>query len=275
MKEQLKVSMFKNIAIGNRWIWQSFNQDYIPNKESTWIKEFLNTPVCRIASKEVSSKLKNDWVKYGLIEDKRVNNLGWHKFTIAECIWIKIVLRLKKFNFSNSQIKQVRECLKFSSSQCSISDMPYLDFFIIQASLGSIIQLAVTNNGEAYFVTTYQLATLKQLTKFSDYISIDLNSIVKDIFPKTSHNYTKVVELSEMEEIAIKSIREISGIKSIQINIKENEIKDLEREIFENTSKKLIDIAKEIEFGEFTPKVHKGKIVRVSRKEKFKPSKIK
>ena len=271
MNYEKKVSIHQKATLGNRWVWNAFNRDFIHNPAHDWAKEKLNTPLCRIDSKEVSARLKNSWIKQGLIEDKRQEFKGWHKFTISESVWINIMSRLRRFNLSLAQIKKVRECLMFCADECSLSDMPYLDFFIVQAMLGTVVQLAVTHTGEAFFITTFQVAELKQKGEFYDYISIDLNSIVNIFFDKLDTNYQKVVELSELEEKAIDSVRYSVGVKSLNIQVKANQIFELEREVVEYSNSRMIDVANSINYGKVETKVHNNQVVEIIKREKFKP----
>jgi DNA-binding transcriptional MerR regulator len=55
----------------------------------------------------ISARAMNSWKEKGLLVGS--NQKGWHKFNLSECIWLKIIQKLREFNISIDVIILIKE----------------------------------------------------------------------------------------------------------------------------------------------------------------------
>ena len=57
----------------------------------------------------ISARNINNWSDNGLIPTSKKQ--GWHKFNLAECVWLKIILHLREMNLKLDAIRTIKESL--------------------------------------------------------------------------------------------------------------------------------------------------------------------
>ena len=57
----------------------------------------------------ISARNINNWSDNGLLPSNKKK--GWHRFSLTECIWLKIIQNLRELNLPLETIKQIKEDL--------------------------------------------------------------------------------------------------------------------------------------------------------------------
>ncbi len=70
--------------------------------------EILNAKTMPIVATGKSYRVINSWESNGLIDNFREENSRWRKFSLVDCVWIKIISDLRDFGFSTEKIKNVK-----------------------------------------------------------------------------------------------------------------------------------------------------------------------
>ena len=81
----------------------------LSNSFCTKIKKKLNEPLYTIGGETISSRVLKHWHDKGILEDNRLKNKGWRKFSFSEVIWISIVNKLRRFGMDLKSIKKVKQ----------------------------------------------------------------------------------------------------------------------------------------------------------------------
>ncbi|MBN3582824.1 MerR family transcriptional regulator [Algoriphagus aestuarii] len=204
---------------------------YFRSEGGNRTSEFLNTPKLPI-SDIAQSRVLNHWEKEGVINDKRDGGKGWRRYSPMEVIWIHIIMEMRKFNFSLSQLKKLKGELEGFSHLFEYSEMPELELYVrYTLSKPKEFYLIVYPDGSAMVAFKSEIEDLKSLGQLKNHISIDLLQILRKVFPKVSLELEFKLDwkLSESEEALIKDIR--SGIfNKIELEVREGEVKRYEAE---------------------------------------------
>ena len=251
--------MHKNTFPANDWFDINFLGGFL-NSDLNIIKEF-NDQKFTINEENISSRVLNHWYERGIINDDRENNKSWKKFSVSELVWIRIVLKLRKFGLDLKRIKKVKEQIHLYSNEKSISKCPLLDFYMLVAISSNIpIKFIVFESGQSEIVRQIDIDIANQLQFITeDYISIDLNKLLDKMFTKKTiradyFNYSK----TNIEKEIFNSLY-LQEVKSFSAKIiKENDFL-VKKERITSSKKEMESMMNKLEYAESST-VKKGKI---------------
>ncbi|MEP1034395.1 hypothetical protein [Ekhidna sp.] len=171
-----------NYILDTEWLALNFT-GYFLGRELE-LKAALNDKRHRISKVGVSSRVYGHWVEVGLMDDDRPSGKGWVAISLSEIIWLSIIMKLREFGLELNKIKKVKEYFDQHSSKDQQSKFPFLDFYIIYVLTSKEpVTLMVFDSGEAFLARQNAIDTSRHFGSIiEDYISIDLNSLVKDKF---------------------------------------------------------------------------------------------
>lgn len=82
----------------------------VPDEERQKIAEIWSKPKVRIPDEVASYRFINYLTNTGLLDDRRaIAGKGWRKFSYVECIYLNIVIALRKFGVKSEHIKPIHE----------------------------------------------------------------------------------------------------------------------------------------------------------------------
>ena len=156
-----------------------------------------------------------------------------------------------------------------------ISEKPLLDFYIIQAMQSdSPVYLLIFKNGEALPCTKHELQVAQMIgTIESNYISINISELLRKVFvkPEKRPKYFDDFVLDKSETELIETVRN-TDVQSVSVTLKDGAIVEMEGVIEEEANTSIADLLKMNKFQEITIKEHKGKVTKIERKFKTRPS---
>ena len=97
----------KNYLVDTDWFDYQFIEQFL--YKDLKIKKKLNEPLYTIGGENISSRVLKHWHDKGILEDNRLKNKGWRKFSFSEVIWISIVNKLRRFGMDLKSIKKVKQ----------------------------------------------------------------------------------------------------------------------------------------------------------------------
>lgn len=145
----------------------------------------------------VSRRDLSVWFREGLLLNRDQQSEGWNKYSMYECVWVKIIHQLKKFGVKNKQIQEVK----------SILDEDVLISVWIEHSKKYLVVYEV----EVKFVS--ELLTPSS----SHFVCINLNKIIADFYNNQRLRIDNDLYFEILNE----------GEQSLVNSIKKNEIKEL------------------------------------------------
>ena len=266
----------KNFHVASDWFDLRFLCWFLPDDEAKPFKEHVNAKKIRTNPKDFSYRIINHWQEYGLIEDSRPDGKGWRKFSITDVIWLHILTELRKFGFSIENLKKVKSEMElYKDTVHGISEKPLLDFYIIQAMQSdSAVYLLVFQNGESLPCTKHELQVAQMIgTIESNYISINISELLCKVFvkPEKRPKYFDDFVLDKSETELIETVRN-TDVQSVSVTLKDGAIVEMEGVIEEEANTSIADLLKMNKFQEITIKEHKGKVTKIERKFKTRPS---
>lgn len=211
-----------------------------------FIHPFLSIKTIFEASKQLSNNNKseityrkvNDWNTKGLFEDERTSNIQWRKYSIRTGVQLLLINDLKKFGYSNEQIKLIVKQVIDDSADVFVKSRTfnyrYFDFYASTFyKRGINFFIMIDDNCNAFYLTEKDLALniangLKQfkpflVLPFSQYLSVLAEYIFHSDNEKTITDELSLKEYlpNSKEQKIIKTIRD-DEIKHIKIEKKSN-----------------------------------------------------
>lgn len=112
---------------------------------------------------EITYRKVNDWCSKGLFEDNRESNIQWRKYSVNTGIKLLLINDLKRFGYSNEQIKHI--LAQICDDSCSILvknkkfNYEYFDFYAsVFYKKGINFLIIIDNDCNAFYLTEKDLA---------------------------------------------------------------------------------------------------------------------
>ena len=184
MNEQELINERKNVIPASDWFDLNFLAGFL-HSDLNIVKQF-NQQTYTIGEEKLSSRVLNHWYQSGIITDDRLDNKGWKKFSFSEIVWIRIVIKLRKFGLDLQRIKKVKEQIDCYNTKNSKSKCPLLDFYMLVAITSTIpIKFIVFESGQAEIVKQSDIDIANQINLINeDFISIDINKLLDKALTK-------------------------------------------------------------------------------------------
>ena len=184
-----------------QYITTEFKSKFLKNDNSIEFKKLTNEPKFNLNKQVHSSKNITMWENYGLLKDNRQfkneNNLisGWKKHSFSQYVWIKIILKLKKFGLNNNHIMKIKTKLTKNEDQSNICEFGLLDFFIKQIVINDAIAFLLSDErGRSVLINKEDMLAVESQPDFVDEdmfqinLSIIVNKLLKELPIELSNN---------------------------------------------------------------------------------------
>ncbi len=149
------------------------------------VKKELNYRQYSLSEPSVTPRVLNHWYQTSIISDRRTDGKGWSKFSFTELVWIKLIVRLRKFGLSLDKIKIVKEDLSKYAVEDAYSMFPLLDFYLLYArSFKCSVNLRIFEDGHLLLGREAELKHAQPNGK--DFITLSLNVVIKEVIRKVS-----------------------------------------------------------------------------------------
>ena len=230
----------------------------------------LNEKVKRLNNVEVSYRVISSWEEQNLINSNRPHGKGWRMYSLIDLVWVGIIINLRKFGLSVSQIKEVKKHLEYLNDKIK-SDFPILELYIAKAFLKIPVYILVFNDGEAQCVTKSEYDTSWELRTIDNHIIINLNNILQDISPNKDFrpNSERIYNLTKHEENLLYMIR-CEEWETIEIHGKDGHIEKIDKTVKYDPSTKIIEILNKADYQDIEIKKTNGKVVSIKAEIKTK-----
>ena len=220
---------------------------------------------------EITYRKVNDWSSKELFEENRTRDIEWRKYSIPKAVQLLLINDLKKYGFSNTQIKEICKQVFYDKCDIQVENNKYnyrsFDFFASTFyKTGVNFSLLIDNNCNSYVLTNKDLAFNIvdgiDMTKpylilpFSKYLSVFASYVfgrenegviteklsAKEILP--TPNEQKIIERVRDNEIQNITINRKSRNKSLimkstkiqdNVNLTDEELGELSRKPYTKT----------------------------------------
>ncbi len=263
IKSQRNILLFKGDSFDINFI------TFVSKKEildKFWMKKIFSTK----DTDDITHRTINHWDTIGLISDDRKDKQKWRKFNVLELVWIHIIKELRKFDFSNKKILNVKKSL--IGLKANNNNYPLFEYYLSVALLQKIpVNLIVFYDGICEIATKSEFETSRYFIGIEEnFINIDINKILQEIFyDKDLNPKYNFIELSKKELKIIERIRE-GRYKNIEIKLKDGEIKTLRSTETIKNREKIVNIIQQDEYQTIKINTEKGKSVSIDRTKKEK-----
>lgn len=202
--------MGKDIKNFFLWRWERFEIEfwrYISTKDNEQVKaqieKFLFDRTYTIKSTSKSYRHINHWEAQWILDNNRNTETWWRKFNLLELIWIKTIDKLRSFDISIQNIKQIKKCL--------FENTILWEYYCMTAiHQKKEIKILIYPNWEAYLWTIEEINLHDSLKFYEDRTQISLTWIIEDfIWKKIDRNTSMQMILNPQEKALFTKIYEM------------------------------------------------------------------
>jgi DNA-binding transcriptional MerR regulator len=210
----------------------------------------------------LSYRIVNHWSQLGIIGDAKDRKNSWRKFNTIEFIWVKLVMKLRKFGLPLKDIKFIKDLVLPEDAFFSNLEV-HIGWSILNYPVG----LVVFEESFAEVIKFSQLEELKKEYNSQSFIYIDLNAITLPVFidyfntTPLSQYFTKL----SSKELKIFELIKKGNYEEIKVTYERGIPKIFYGKESVNNREKIIDILKSEDFQDILIKEQNGKIVKIKR----------
>lgn len=166
----------------------------VPNELRVSLAEAWSVPKAGIQNNGASYRFINYLTSTGLLDDRReVSGKGWRKFSYVECIYLNIVLALRKFGVKVEAIKPVYELFspKYDNPKRAMYfGLSWLDVLII-VHAGEEMELIIQEDGQV-LVCDPQMMSLFGTGATEGSLRISISTMVNQLRVATGKQPIKI-----------------------------------------------------------------------------------
>lgn len=239
-------------------------------------REVLAKKVVPVKLTKVSRRVISHWYEVGLIDSEEKEDHKSRYLSYMEFYWVCIMVECRKLGYSIKNLKKVKEKLhSMIPSDFMDEEIPMLEEAVLHMIKNrQSLYLELTNEGEAVIINEKAFHYGSRASFYTSNIIIRLNRLFRDRI-KNIHFRTEFInypKLSENDRVVVASLNE-DNTQSITITKKNNEVELIEIEEDIIVDKRIIDILNEEDYQTIEIKQHNGKISKIKRTVKHKPTK--
>ena len=150
--------------------------------------EVLQAKNMTIAATGISYRTINNWEQHGLIDNSRDDNKRWRKFSLIDCVWIKIISDLRCFGFPIEKIKNIKESL-YSRE---LGGKMQLEKIVLSFTTTEYLLLLIFMDGK---ISTLPSESKKKISRFDSHLCLNLinyfDYFIENEFRETYHKELK------------------------------------------------------------------------------------
>ena len=239
------------------------------------VSDFLNDKRYTVKDSDATYRLINHWTEAGLIEDeRRGSEEGWRRLCFLDLVWISALIEMRKFGLPLDSLEIARRAI------FDVPDKPDVKRIEFEYAVAHCVfrrsvkfMILVFNDGHAEVLNEHEFDLNRSigLLEYDSFLTINLNLLCKKHLPSVEVPSSAFkLRLTEKELSVLELLRE-GKFDVVEVHYRDGEI-DLikQRSKKQAVAKKLDELARKIEFGEFTVKVQKGKAVVTQVSESMK-----
>jgi hypothetical protein len=260
------LSRRNRINLGDAWSLQVAEYAFSELPQVKGIRKALNNKKNTVKDSGATYRQINHWAKTGLIEDKsRKSAEGWRRLSFLDLVWIQVIVELRRYGVPLELLKIARSAI------FEVPDKPG----VVRPEFEYAIANCLVKNPRAFLVVffsdgsaevtdeaTLELSRTSTAFNPTSYLVVDLNHCCRSLSPKTPLPGFRVKPTLSDEELSV-----IESVRSGKYDVVEVHRRDGEIDIIKCRSKKqaaakkLDVLVRKMEFGEFSVKVQKRKVV--------------
>lgn len=245
------------------------------NSVEEW-REVLAKRVVPVKLTKVSRRVISHWYEVGLIDSEEKQDNKSRFLTYLEFYWVSIMVECRKLGYSITNLKKVKETLhSVIPSDFMKEKIPMLEEAVLHMITNrQSLYLELTSEGVTAIINEKAYHYGSRAGFHTSYIIIRLNRLfkqrIKNIYFRTE--FISNPQLTEEEKTVLDALGD-KRTQSITITKKNNDVELIEIEEDIVVDKRIIDILKEQDYQTIEIKQHNGKISKIKRTLKHKPTK--
>ena len=230
------------------------------------VSEFLNDKRYTVKDSGATYRLINHWTEAGLVEDeKRDSEEGWRRLNFLDLVWISAMIEMRKFGLPLDSLEIARRAIFDLSEKPGVKRIEFeyaVAHCVFRRSTKFMILMFNDGYAEVLNENEFDMNRSVGLLEYDSFLTINLNRLCKKHSPsvKVPSSVFKI-HLTDKELSVIESLRS-GDYDVVEVHHRDGEIDRIKgRSNKQAAAKELDELARKIEFGEFTVKVQKGKAV--------------
>ena len=229
------------------------------------IQQKLRNRIFTVKETDVAYRVISHWDSKGLFP-KQSSDSVWHKFSLIELVWLRVVQRLRNVKVPIEKIAKARKNIMVWNK--ALDTYPLFEYFVVKALVSPVDPYVfMLSDGKSEIISSREFEAYKSTFLSNDAILISIKSVLKEMGFKPVNPET-LIALTEEEIELMHSIRHENN-SSIEIKItpgkpgKSRKIKDIKTLQIYPEKPKFGDIEQELkdskEFAEVILKYEEGR----------------
>lgn len=234
------------------------------------VETLLNDKRYTVKDTDTSYRSINHWTEEGLLDDDRSEGTGWRKLSFKELIWLRVLHDLRQFGLSLEKLRETFKTLRpahsieFETGLALCFQKPSTPVFVV-----------VFDDGSAEVATLRSLRVTDYMVGYDlPYIRINLNALCCQVLgsDKLMPPRLPPLELLDKEREVFKLLHE-GGADEVRLRLKDGAVSEIESVKKHEGAQRIADLMQDINYGEITVKIERGKPVHTTTVKKKRTKK--
>ncbi|MDN3651692.1 hypothetical protein QWY77_02800 [Thalassotalea ponticola] len=237
--------------------WQ-IGLNSLNNPKNSNIREFLRKPKFNVKDSNITYRVIHTWTKDGLLSDNRPEgSVSWRRLNFIEVIWIRVLNELRKYGLSKKQLREsYRTAFNYFTKPESASLFEVAVCLVLQKKS---ITLCIFEDGWLEPMLEDETSINKILNLHGSYIQINLNSLMREVFPNVDKEEVKLPMDISKEEEEVLAILKAQNLTQLSISLKGGQLVSLDKYFEFNNFEDANKFLSKVRFGEIKIKKRHGK----------------
>lgn len=214
---------------------------------------------------DTTYRIINHWTQHGLFDDSRPDDsMDWRKLSLKDVMWLRIARDLRKFGLPLDALKVTYKCLWQRRYSKTKKTYPWLEIAMALCRFREPVMLVVFEDGFAEITIPESLAVNDYMMGIQSRLCISINDIYREVMGDDEGKYIprphKLFALNESEKDAIMALGAIDD-GAVNMHKHDGKITHIDTTKQVEGAQRIVDIMSDIEYGELTIKMVKGKPV--------------
>lgn len=224
---------------------------------------------------DTTYRIIHHWTQQGLFDDERPDDsMDWRKLSLKDIIWLRIARDIRKFGLPLDALKNTYKCLWKRRYDGAKRTYPRLEVAIALCRFREPMMLVVFEDGYAEITTPESLAMNDFMVGMESRLCININDIYREIIGDKEGKFAprnhKLFALNQGELDAVTALSEVEN-GAVKMHKHDGKITHIDTTKQVAGAQRIVDMMSEIEYGELTVKMAKGKPVHTQMMKTEKP----
>lgn len=252
--------------------WHETYNALLNREDGKKVDKLISEKRYTVKDSDTTYRIINHWMSQGLLEDDREDtSKGWRKLALTEILWLRILLVLRRYGLPLEKLQNTYNSLFFFNGEHSLWWLKSAMALCLSQKPIQVF-VVVFDDGKAAFASLKSLLFTDRIKgQAQSYIRINLNLLCCEMLGSNKYipELEKDFELAEDEIDLINTIR-TNEYDQVSLRLNAGHIEQIDTTKMVSGAQSISELLENINFGEVTFQVVKGKVAHTKTTKKTK-----